>query len=188
MGKVVTAAAVSLDGFIAGPNGTGFEHLFAWFAGGDFEIPMADANVRIKLGEADHHFMREFWDRGGAFVSGRRLFDQSDGVGRPDPMGWPVVVVTHSVPQDWVAAHPGAPITFVTDKVALAIEQAKALAGEKDVVVRNVWVQHAFDATERPRPSKPRKRQWETETPAQELCIGSMAYCLPEIAAGRVPK
>lgn len=30
MGKVVTGASVSLDGSIAGPNDTGFEHRFAW--------------------------------------------------------------------------------------------------------------------------------------------------------------
>jgi len=53
---------------------------------------------------------------------------------------------------------------------------------------RNVWVQYAFDATERPRPGKPRKRDWKTEAPTQELCIRSMARCLREIAAGRVPK
>ncbi len=53
---------------------------------------------------------------------------------------------------------------------------------------RNVWVQYAFDAKERPRPGKPRKRDWETEAPTQELCIRSTAYCLREIAAGRVPE
>jgi len=53
---------------------------------------------------------------------------------------------------------------------------------------RNVWIKYAFDATERPRQGKPRKRDWETEAPTQELCIRSMAYCLREIAAGRLPK
>jgi hypothetical protein len=37
MGKVVTAATVSLDGYIAGPNETGFDLLFAWFDGGAIE-------------------------------------------------------------------------------------------------------------------------------------------------------
>jgi hypothetical protein len=36
---------------------------------------------------------------------------------------------------------------------------------------RNVWVQYAFDTRERPRPGKPRKRDWETEAPTQELFI-----------------
>jgi hypothetical protein len=42
MGKVVAEATVSLDGYVAGPNESGFEHLFAWFAGGDFEFPSSD--------------------------------------------------------------------------------------------------------------------------------------------------
>ena len=54
MGKVVASAAVSLDGYIAGPNDTGFEHLFAWFAGGDHEFATTDPNVRFMLSEADH--------------------------------------------------------------------------------------------------------------------------------------
>jgi len=45
------------------------------------------------------------------------------------------VVVTHSVPQAWVAAHPNAAVTFVTDGLASAIEHAKTLAGDLDVVV-----------------------------------------------------
>ena len=53
---------------------------------------------------------------------------------------------------------------------------------------RNVWVQYAFDATERPKPGRPRTRDWTTVGPTQELCIRTMAYCLREIAAGRVPK
>jgi hypothetical protein len=42
MGKVVAGGTVSLDGYIAGPNGSGFEHLFAWFAGGDRTIPSSE--------------------------------------------------------------------------------------------------------------------------------------------------
>lgn len=53
---------------------------------------------------------------------------------------------------------------------------------------RNIWVQYAFDTTERPRAGRRRQRDWETEAPTQELCIRSMAHCLRELAAGRVPK
>ena len=35
MGKVFAQASVSLDVYIAGPGGTGFEHLFAWCTAGD---------------------------------------------------------------------------------------------------------------------------------------------------------
>jgi len=47
----------------------------------------------------------------------------------------PVVVVTHKVPTDWVAAHPGAPFSFVTDGVAAAVARASELAGDRDVTV-----------------------------------------------------
>ncbi len=51
-------------------------------------------------------------------------------------MGAPVVIVTHgNVPTKWIAEHPDAPFTFVTDGVANAIEKAKAIAGRKDVAV-----------------------------------------------------
>ena len=43
MGKVVAVATVSLDGFVAGPNESGMEHLFAWFAGGEIEFPSSCA-------------------------------------------------------------------------------------------------------------------------------------------------
>jgi len=45
------------------------------------------------------------------------------------------VVVTHSIPHDWVAAHPGSTVEFTTDGLPAAIERARALAGDKDVVV-----------------------------------------------------
>jgi dihydrofolate reductase len=47
----------------------------------------------------------------------------------------PVFVVTHTPPDDWRQQHPNAPFTFVTDGVANAIAQAKAVAGEKTVSV-----------------------------------------------------
>ncbi len=57
MGKVVAGGTVSLDGFIAGPNGSGWEHLFAWFDGGEIEFPSVDPNFRIHLAEPDYRFM-----------------------------------------------------------------------------------------------------------------------------------
>lgn len=135
MGKVVAAAAVSLDGFIAGPNETGFEHLFAWFDGGPFVLPMADPNIRISVSAADRDYLQAMWGAVGCFVSGRRLFDLNDGWGGGHPQGWPVVVVTHSIPEDWQAAHPDAPFTFVTDGVSAAVEAAQRIAGDRDVIV-----------------------------------------------------
>ena len=48
-------------------------------------------------------------------------------------MGVPVVVVTHTVPQEW--AYEGSPFTFVTDGVESAIEKARKIAGDKNIGV-----------------------------------------------------
>jgi len=66
-------------------------------------------------------------------VCGRRLFDLTQGWGGHHPAGVPVFVVTHRVPDDW--PHPDAPFTFVTDGVASAVAQARAVAGDRAVAV-----------------------------------------------------
>jgi dihydrofolate reductase len=66
-------------------------------------------------------------------VTGRRTFDLTNGWGGRHPLDVPVFIVTHAVPQEWVFE--GSPFTFVTDGLESAIEQAKAVAGDKDVGV-----------------------------------------------------
>jgi hypothetical protein len=39
MGKVTTGGTMSLDGYIAGPEESGFDLLFRWYGNGDVEIP-----------------------------------------------------------------------------------------------------------------------------------------------------
>lgn len=46
---------------------------------------------------------------------------------------------------------------------------------------------YAFDPSERPVQGT-RKREWIAVGPTEERVIWYMAYCLREIAAGRVPK
>lgn len=133
MGKVTTSASVSLDGFIAGPGETGFEHLFAWYEAGEVEYPSQLDGVRFSLTPADHAYLTAAVERIGVFVVGRRLFDLTDGWTGRHPLDKPVVVVTHALPTDWVATHPGAPFTFVTDGVAEAIEVARGIAGDRDI-------------------------------------------------------
>ncbi|MGH8923106.1 MAG: hypothetical protein ACRDWA_00435 [Acidimicrobiia bacterium] len=38
MGKVSAGATMSLDGYIAGPNESGFDLLFQWYENGEVEI------------------------------------------------------------------------------------------------------------------------------------------------------
>ncbi|MDQ5818905.1 MAG: dihydrofolate reductase family protein [Actinomycetota bacterium] len=140
MGNVSTGLSMSLDGFIAGPNdgperplGEGGERLFAWYSGGDTEYRLPGTEMVFMVSPQSAELLREAHSKMGAFVTGRRTFDITNGWGGSPPLGVPTFVVTHTVPQEWV--YEGSPFTFVTDGLESAVEQAKAVAGDKDVAV-----------------------------------------------------
>jgi len=140
MGKVATGLSMSLDGFIAGPNdgpeqplGEGGERLFGWFSAGDTEYGLPGTEMVFRVSQQSAEMLREAHAGMGAFVTGRRTFDISNGWGGNPPLGVPTFVVTHAVPDEWV--YEGSPFTFVTDGVESAVERARAVAGDKDVAV-----------------------------------------------------
>ena len=133
MSTVYTGASVSLDGYIAGPSESSFEHLFKWYGNGDVEVPTTHPEMTLRMTAVSAEHLRNVIDMTGALVVGRKLFDSTDAWGGNHPMGRPVVVVTHSVPEGW--PRDDAPFTFATDGIENAIEQAKALAGDKVVGV-----------------------------------------------------
>jgi dihydrofolate reductase len=133
MTKVYTGASMSLDGYIAGPAETGFKHLFKWYGNGDVEVPTAQPDMTLRMSAVSAKHLRHLIDMTGALVVGRKLFDTTGGWGGRHPMDRPVVVVTRSVPEGW--PREDAPFTFVTDGIERAVEQAKALAGDKVVGV-----------------------------------------------------
>jgi dihydrofolate reductase len=134
MTKMVADISMSLDGFVTGPDpdldhglGRGGEPLHTW------AVESKD--------DVDTEVLREAVEATGAVVMGRRLFDIVDGPhGWSDEMGYgaglastpPFFVVTHSAPG---RVRLDLPFTFVTDGLESAIAQARAAAGEKDVVV-----------------------------------------------------
>jgi dihydrofolate reductase len=133
MTNVYTGASMSLDGYIAGPNETGFEHLFKWYGNGDVAVPTADPNMTLQLTEVSAKHFRGIIDMTGALVVGRRLFDLTSAWGGLHPMNRPVVVLTHNVPGGWPPEGPN--FTFVTDGIEAAVATAKQLAGGKVVGV-----------------------------------------------------
>jgi dihydrofolate reductase len=133
MTKVCTGATMSIDGYIAGPNESGFDLLFRWYGNGDVEVPSANPDVSFRLNETSAARFKELIDSTGVLVVGRRLFDITSGWGGMHPMGVPVIVVTHSVPDGW--PRDDAPFTFVTEGIETAIELAKKIAGDKIVGV-----------------------------------------------------
>lgn len=139
MGKVTFNMTMSLDGFVAGPNdgpenglGDGGDQLFEWYFSGDTEVPISDGQMTLKVSAQSAKLLQEAFATYGAGVWGRRTFNIAKGWGGHPP-GSPCFIVTHTVPQEWVAE--GSPFTFVTDGVESAIRQAKQAAGDKDVVI-----------------------------------------------------
>jgi len=150
MGKVVLDISMSLDGFIAGPNpsleqplGAGGERLHEWIFG--------LASFRERHGEsggaryADDDVVAESLAETGAVVMGRRMFSGGEGPWDEDPNadGWwgdtppfgvSVFVLTHHA-RETVAKQGGTTFTFVTNGVEAALEQARAAAGDKNVLV-----------------------------------------------------
>jgi dihydrofolate reductase len=91
--KVYTGASVSLDGYIAGPEESGFEHLFKWLGNGDVVVPTTQPELTMRMTEGNADHWRGVVEMTGVLVVGRKLFDFTNGWGGNHPMGRPVVGV-----------------------------------------------------------------------------------------------
>lgn len=75
MGKVIVAATVSLDGFIADEN-DGVGPLFDWFGNGDVAT---DPDRVFQVSAASAEYLRSALGNVRALVIGRHLFDITNG-------------------------------------------------------------------------------------------------------------
>jgi dihydrofolate reductase len=132
MSKVYTGASMSLDGYIAGPQESGFDQLFKWYGNGDVPMPTANPEMTFQLTEQSHKWLTDYLKETGSLVVGRKLFDSTNGWGGQHPLGVPTVVLTHSVPEGW--EREGEHFVFVTEGgIAAAIDKARSLAKGKNV-------------------------------------------------------
>ncbi|MCX4551263.1 dihydrofolate reductase family protein [Streptomyces sp. NBC_01387] len=132
MAKVTANMSMSLDGFVSHPT-DGVDQLFQWYGNGDVPVESASPDISFRMSAPSAERMKRALEEIAVLVYGRRTFDEAGGWIGGHPMGKPVVVVTHSVPDGWPRAD--TPVTFVTDGIESAIAQAKATAGEKTVAV-----------------------------------------------------
>ena len=150
MGKVSVGISMSLDGYVAGPDadleqplGIGGERLHEWAFGA---ISWREAHG-LEGGErnADSDVVEEGVRATGAVVMGRRMHSGGSGPWEQDPngRGWwgddppfhtPVFVLTHHA-REPLPMEGGTTFNFVTDGIESALEQARAAADEKDVLV-----------------------------------------------------
>jgi dihydrofolate reductase len=133
MGKVIASATMSLDGFVARLDDTPGP-LFDWYDAGTVDVPTAVEGFVFHLTPESASYWNEWTASLGALVVGRTLFDITDGWQGNHPIGVPVVVVTHTPPDDW--KYPGSEnFHFVTDGIEAAIEKAREIAGDGNVGV-----------------------------------------------------
>lgn len=134
MGKVQAQAIMSLDGYVAKRDNT-IGSLFDWLQNGETAMPTPAGDFTVHLAPPSAEHWRQCVSSLGALVCGRTLFDVAEGWQGRHTLDVPVVVVTHEVPTDWVAAHPEAPFSFVTDGVEAAVVRAQQLAEGRVVAI-----------------------------------------------------
>jgi dihydrofolate reductase len=135
MTTVTCDMAMSVDGFVAGPNqslaepfGEGIEgRLHRWM----FEQPEANAAAIEAI------------DAAAAYVMGRNMFGPGRGAWDEQWTGWwgdeppyhaPVFVLTHH-PRAPLTMQGGTTFTFVTDGIESALAQAREAASDGDVAI-----------------------------------------------------
>ncbi len=148
MSRSVLYMSMSLDGFIAGPNdepgnpgGDDFMRLHRWYGFASDAGPTAETTDGSGVG-------RQFLDEGnktGAVLSGRNTVEQVDHWGGDHHDGVPIFVVSHRPPAASVERYPL--VRYVTDGIVSAMSQAKAAAGDRNVLVHGAYTaQTALEA------------------------------------------
>lgn len=148
--KVFFSVTMSLDGFMAPEH---VERIFApgrqddpdvrrwlskWMELQAWVFPLRWFRENLKFGEGgeeglDNDMARQTFERTGASVMGKRMFDAGEASWPEDaPFHTPVFVVTHTRRDPWV--RPGGTVFhFVNDGIESALAQAREAAGDRDV-------------------------------------------------------
>lgn len=140
VGKVFVDVGTSLDGYLAGPDrgpkkplGEGGPSIHAWmFQQARFRKALKLAGNGGETG-VDNEVVSAIFDRIGANVMGKRMFDEGE-VSWPEdaPFHTPVFVLTKEKRTPWTRPG-GTTFYFVNDGLANAIARAREAAGSKDV-------------------------------------------------------
>lgn len=136
-GRVFFSVSMSLDGLIAPKSpdelmGKQWMELHQWI------FPQRFFRENLKLGEGgeegrDNDILRETFERTGASVMGKRMFEAGEQAWPEEaPFHTPVFVVTHEKRAPWERPG-GTTFHFVNDGIESALDQARKAAGDRDV-------------------------------------------------------
>src|SRR6476620_5644224 len=140
--KVFFSVTMSLDGFIAPEERRDDLDVQRWMAQWmelqQWLFPQRFFRENLKLGEGgeegrDNDIARETFERTGASVMGKRMFDLGEQAWPEEaPFHTSVFVVTHTKRDPWERPG-GTTFHFVNDGIESALVQAREAAGDRDV-------------------------------------------------------
>ncbi len=132
MSKVVLYMSMSVDGFITGPDdsldhglGVNGERLHGWLSAGGI-----DPGSYRPVDDVGRTVFDELMATG-AVIVGRRTFEHAGRWDGDHHDGVPIFVLTHAAPEE---PAPGS-ARYVTDGIESCVAQAKAAAGDRDILL-----------------------------------------------------
>ena len=146
MGKVFFSVGMSLDGFMA-PEGMDLAHaddpnykdwLSQWMELQKWTSQQRFFRENLQLGEGgetgqDNRILEETFNRTGVNIMGKRMFEGGERFWPEEaPFHTPVFVLTHQVRSPWERTG-GTTFHFVNDGIESALQQARDVAGGKDI-------------------------------------------------------
>jgi len=138
-GKVFFSVSMSLDGFVAPEGRMGDPDWTAqWMELHQWILPQRYFRERLKFGEGgeegrDNDLVRETFERTGASVMGKRMFDLGEQSWPEEaPFHTPVFVVTHEKRAPWERPG-GTTFFFINDGIESALRHAREVARDRDV-------------------------------------------------------
>ncbi len=147
MSRVFVTMAMSLDGFITGPDdnaenpaGVNGMRLMDWLSADGSGEPSGEdeGGGGGSKWRPDDPFSQVVFDEmlaTGAVITGRRTGDFAGYWGGDHHDGVPIFVPTHEAPPD----NPHPRVHFVTDTIAECVRQAKEAAGGRDVMLHGAY-------------------------------------------------
>ena len=136
-GQVFFSVSMPLDGFIA-PGSLGELMGRQWMELQQWALRQRFFRENLKLGKGgeegrDNDIARATFERTGASVMGKRMFDAGEEMWPEEaPFHTPVFVLTHQERDPWERPG-GTTFHFVNDGIEAALAQAREAAGDRDV-------------------------------------------------------
>lgn len=141
MSKIIFDSAISLDGYFAGENrspsnpmGGVSPKIHNWM----FKQKAFWKHIKMEGGEengTDSKLIDDVFERTGAYIMGKRMFEEGEVVWAEDLYEADVYVLTHEKREPWVQKG-STTFYFINDGIHSALEKAKKSAKGKDIRIQ----------------------------------------------------